>query len=53
MAQCTIIWAVNANWNAANGYWNVNANSFENPNEGNAGNQVLSRNYFLSSAFIV
>ena len=36
------IWTVNANWNAENG-WNVDANSVENPNEWNAGNQVLSK----------
>jgi len=45
------LWAVNANWNSGNGYWNVEANSVENPNEWNAGNQILSRYYFLSSAF--
>ncbi len=37
------IWAVNANWNAGNG-WNVNANSVTNPNRWNAENQVVSRN---------
>ena len=37
-----IIWAVNANWNAENG-WNVEANSVENPNRWNDGNQVLSK----------
>ncbi len=34
--------AVNANWNDDG--WNVDANSVENPNEWNDGNQVLSRN---------
>ncbi|OGY43204.1 MAG: hypothetical protein A2820_01005 [Candidatus Buchananbacteria bacterium RIFCSPHIGHO2_01_FULL_40_35] len=43
---------MNANWNSDNGCWNVNANSVEVPNEWNAGNQVLSRYYFLSSAFL-
>ena len=52
MARCILIWAVNANWNSDNRYWNVNANSVENPNEWNAGNQVLSRYSFLSSAFM-
>ena len=41
------LWAVNANWNAENG-WNVNANSVENPNRWNAGNQVFSRNSSIS-----
>ncbi|TSC90699.1 MAG: hypothetical protein G01um10142_294 [Parcubacteria group bacterium Gr01-1014_2] len=43
-------WAVNANWNDDG--WNVNANSVENPNEWNQGNQVLSR-YSLLSEHIV
>ena len=43
---------MNANWNSNYRYWNVNANSVENPNRWNAGRQVLSRYYFLSSAFI-
>jgi len=51
MARRTLIWAVNANWNSGNGYWNVNANSVENPSRWNVSNQVLSRYYFLSSAF--
>lgn len=42
------IWAVNANWNADNGGWNVEANSVENPNRWNDGNQVLSRYSLLS-----
>ena len=41
-------WAVNANWNADNGGWNVEANSVENPNRWNDGNQVLSRYSLLS-----
>src|SRR3990167_289871 len=53
MAWCIILWAVNANWNSDNRYWNVNANSVENPNRWNAGNQVLSSYYLLSSAFTV
>lgn len=52
MALCTILWAVNANWNSDNHEWNVNANSVENPNDWNADNQVVSRYYLLSSAFI-
>lgn|SRR3989344_854915 len=43
-------WAVNANWNSFNEGWNVNANSVDNQNEWNAGNQVLSRNYLCSVA---
>lgn len=42
------LWAVNANWNSGNGGWNVNANSVENPNRWNDGNQVVSRYSFLS-----
>ena len=42
---------MNANWNSYYGYWNVEANSVENPNEWNDGNQILSRYCFLSSAF--
>jgi hypothetical protein len=49
MIYCILIWAVNANWNSDNRYWNVEANSVENPNEWNQGNQVLSRYYLLSS----
>lgn len=45
------IWAVNANWNSDDRYWNVEANSVENPNRWNDGNQILSRYCFLSSAF--
>ena len=47
MALRTQLWAVNANWNAGNG-WNVEANSVENPNRWNDGNQVLSRYSYLS-----
>lgn len=39
---------VNANWNAENDGWNVNANSVQNPNRWNAGNQVVSRHYQVS-----
>jgi len=42
--------AVNANWNADNGYWSVNANPVDNPNVWNADNRVFSRNYNVSSA---
>ena len=42
-----IVWAVNANWNAGNG-WNVNANEVTNPNPWDAGNLVFSRNYCFS-----
>ena len=48
MVLCTIIpvlRAVNVNWNDDG--WNVNANSVENSNEWNAGNQVFSRNYCI------
>lgn len=45
MAFSTILLrAVDANWNADNGGWNVNANSVENPNEWYADNRVFSRN---------
>ena len=44
--------AVNANWNVDNGYWNVNANSVENPNEWNADNRVFSRNYCISPVYL-
>jgi len=43
MARRTLIWAVNANWNSDDGYWNVKANSVENPNRWNVDNQVFSR----------
>ncbi len=43
-------WAVNANWNSDLDGWNVEANSVENPNKWNAGNQVVSRNYNFSPA---
>lgn len=44
------LWAVNANWNADNGGWNVEANSVTNPNRWNADNQVVSRYSLLSPA---
>ncbi len=47
-AAYEVLWAVNANWNADNGGWNLNANSVTNPNPWNAGNQVVSRYSFLS-----
>lgn len=48
---CTIeLFAVYANWNVNNGGWNVNANSVANPNEWNAGNMVMSRNYYFFSS---
>lgn len=43
-----VFWAVNCNWNGDD--WNVNANSVENPNEWNSGNQVFSRNSYISPA---
>ncbi len=43
-----VLRSVNANWNDDG--WNVNANSISNPNRWNAGNQVFSRNCYLSSA---
>ena len=45
------LWAVNANWNADNDGWNVNANSVDNPNRWNAGNQAVSRNSNYFSRF--
>jgi hypothetical protein len=49
-ALCTKrLWAVNANWNADNDGWNANANSVDNPNRWNAGNQVVSRNFLVFS----
>lgn len=42
-----VLWAVNCNWNDDG--WNVNANSVENPNDWNAGNQVFSRNSSIFS----
>jgi hypothetical protein len=50
MACRTQLWAVNVNWNSDG--WNVYANSVENPNKWNAGNQVLSRYCFLSSVLV-
>ena len=44
--RTTWLWAVNANWNDDG--WNVEANSVDNPNRWNAGNQVMSRYSFLS-----
>src|SRR3989344_8943659 len=42
MAQGTrVLGAVNANWNDDG--WNVEANSLDNPNEWNPGNEFLSR----------
>jgi len=41
-----VLRAVNVNWNDDG--WNVNANSVENPNRWNEGNQVFSRNYCFS-----
>jgi hypothetical protein len=45
-----VLRAVNCNWNG-NG-WNVNANSVDNPNEWNAGNQVFSRNSYISPVYL-
>lgn len=45
--RTNVLWAVNANWNADNDGWNVEANSIENPNRWNAGNQVVSRDSYL------
>ena len=47
-----IVWAVNANWNAGNG-WNVNANPVDNPNPWNDENVVLSRNCLHSNASLI
>ena len=47
MARCTrVLWAVNAYWNGDG--WNVEANSPDNRNEWNVGNEFLSRYPFLS-----
>jgi hypothetical protein len=46
-----VLRAVNVNWNANYGNWNVNANSIENPNEWNSDNRVFSRNYCVSPAY--
>ena len=43
---------MNANWNPDNGYWNVEANSVENPNRWNEGNLFLSRYSNLSLALM-
>ena len=40
-------WTANVNWNSDAGGWNVNAHSVTNPNEWNAGNQVISRHSLL------
>ncbi len=48
MAHGTFSWAVNANWNSDNRYWNVEANPADNPNRWNKGNQFFSCYYFLS-----
>ena len=45
-----VLRAVNVNWNDDG--WNVNANSVENPNKWNAGNQVFSRNYCFSPVLL-
>ena len=41
-----VLRTVNVNWNDDG--WNVNANSVENPNRWNDGNQVFSRNCWFS-----
>jgi len=46
-----VLRAVNVNWNDDG--WNVNANSVENPNRWNDGNQVFSRNCWFSPRLIV
>lgn len=46
-----VLRAVNVNWN--NDGWNINANSVENPNRWNDGNQVFSRNYCFSPPTLV
>ncbi len=46
-------WAVGVNWNSFNDGWNVNANSVENPDGWNDGNQVFSKlSSFNSSVYI-
>ena len=44
--------AVNANWNANDSGWNLNANSVSNPNRWNDGNRVFSRNCCIFSLFM-
>jgi hypothetical protein len=46
-----VLRAVNVNWNDDG--WNVNANSVENPNRWNDGNQVFSRNCWFSPRLMV
>ena len=46
-----VLQAVNVDWNDDG--WNVNANSIENPNRWNDGNQVFSRNFCFSSRLTV
>ena len=41
-----VFYTVNANWNSDG--WNLNVYSVENPNEWNADNQIISRNYCFS-----
>jgi len=48
-ASGPVLRAVNVNWNDDG--WNVNANSVENPNRWNDGNQVFSRNCYFSPAY--
>lgn len=53
MVTCTItlvLRTVNVNWNDDG--WNVEANSVENPNRWNDGNQVFSRNCCFSPATV-
>jgi len=45
--RARMIWAVNANWNAGNG-WNLNAKSVANPNAWNAGNLIFSLSLIFS-----
>jgi len=47
------MWAVSAGWDSDDRCWDVNAHSVENPNDWNAGNQVISCYYLLSSALMV
>jgi len=42
---------VNANWNADDDGWNVNANSVDNPNRWNVGNQVLSKVFLFKNPY--
>ena len=43
---------MNVNWNSTNREWNVEANLVTNPNEWNAGNQVVSKLSSFNPVFL-